>query len=151
MRLTSPAFANGEAIPQRFGRDFENHNPPLDISDIPLDTVSLVLIMEDPDVPPAAGVPIWDHWIVFNIPPDITHIPEAWKTIGVRGRGTRGELDYGGPRPPDKEHRYYFRMYAVDSLLDLPEGSTKQAVLTAITGHVLAAAELMGRFAPPVH
>lgn len=148
MQLTSPAFKNSETIPRRFGRDFENINPPLLIESVPAGTISLALIMDDPDVPPAAGVPVWDHWVVFNIPPDTTHIPEAWKPVGVRGKGTRGELDYGGPRPPDREHRYYFRVYAIDNVLDLEEGSSKQDVLDAMDGHVLASAELMGRFSP---
>lgn len=148
MKLTSLAFQYGEIIPQRFGRDFDNINPPLAIEGIPDGTISLVLIMEDPDVPATAGVPVWDHWIVFNIPPDISVIPEDWHSVCVRGKGTRGELDYGGPRPPDREHRYYFRVCALDVMLGLPEGSSKLDVLDAMQGHVLAAAELMGRFAP---
>lgn len=148
MKLTSPAFQDGEMIPPRYGRDFANVNPPLAIDDVPAGTKSLAIIMEDPDVPAAAGVPVWDHWIVFNIPPTITVIPEAWSPEGVRGKGTRGELDYGGPRPPDREHRYFFRIYALDSLLGLPEGSSKQEVLSALQGHILAEAELMGRFTP---
>ncbi len=148
MRLTSPVFRHREMIPNRFGRDFENVNPPLVIEDVPDDAVSLVLIMDDPDVPAAAGVAVWDHWIVFNIPPDTSSIPEAWVPIGIRGRGTRGELEYGGPRPPDREHRYFFRVYALDSMIDFPEGSSKQAILDGAQSHILATAELMGRFAP---
>lgn len=148
MHISSPAFAHGESIPKKYGRDFDNVNPPLGITDVPTGSKSLVLLMEDPDVPKAAGVPLWDHWVVFNIPPDTTAIPEHWTINGTRGRGTRGELDYGGPRPPDREHRYYFRLHALDTLLDLPEGATKHEVLAAMTGHVLASAELMGRFAP---
>lgn len=107
-----------------------------------------MLIMEDPDVPVAAGVPAWDHWVVFNIPADVRLIPEAWNPVGTRGKGTRGELEYGGPRPPDREHRYFFKVYALDRLLDLPEGSVKEAVLDAVNGHVVDSAELMGRYAP---
>lgn len=148
MKLTSMAFQEGEMIPTRFGRDFENINPSLAIESVPPNAASLVLIMEDPDVPEAAGVPVWDHWIVFNIHPDVSKISEAWQPSGVRGKGTRGELDYGGPRPPDREHRYYFRVYALDTMLNLPEGSSKQDVLNATQDHILATAELMGRFAP---
>lgn len=148
MQLSSPAFLNGGAIPERFGRDFENVNPPLRIDDVPAGAVSFALIMDDPDVPVAAGVPVWDHWVVFNIPPVIREIPEGWQPVGTRGKGTRGELDYGGPRPPDKEHRYFFRVYALDAMLDLPEGATKGEVLQRMAGHVLGEAELMGRFAP---
>jgi Raf kinase inhibitor-like YbhB/YbcL family protein len=148
MKLTSPAFFHGEIIPDRFGRDFENINPSLIIASVPSDAVSLIVIMEDPDVPEAAGVPVWDHWIVFNIPPEMTQIPEAWKPVGVRGKGTRGELEYGGPRPPDREHRYYFRVYALDCMLDLSEGSLKCDLLNIAEKHILASAELMGRFSP---
>lgn len=148
MKITSPAFADGETIPGRFGRDFENVNPPLVMSEVPTDAVSLILIMEDPDVPPQAGVPVWDHWVVFNIPPTVTHVDEHWSVKGTRGRGTRGELEYGGPRPPDREHRYFFKIFALDAMLDLPEGAIKQKVMAAMQGHVLASAELLGRFAP---
>lgn len=148
MELQSLAFKDGETIPQKYGRNFENINPPLAWSDVPPTARSLVLIMEDPDVPPAAGVPVWDHWVVFNIPTSITNIPEAWQGAGVRGRGGRGELEYAGPRPPDREHRYFFKLLALDTVLALPEGATKADVLAAAAGHELASAELMGRFAP---
>lgn len=148
MRLTSPAFAHGDTIPERYGREFANINPPLTITDVPSGAVSLVLIMDDPDVPEAAGVPVWIHWVVFNISPSTSTIPEAWQPTGVRGKGTRGELDYGGPRPPDREHRYFFHLLALDCMLTLPEGATAADVRAAAEGHVLAATELMGRFAP---
>ena len=148
MQITSSAFKNGEMIPDRYGQDFDNINPPLAITGVPEGTVSFALIMDDPDVPAGAGVPVWDHWVVFNIPAEITEISEGWPVNGIRGRGTRGELNYSGPRPPDKEHRYFFRVYALDKMLDLPEGAAKQQVLTAMAGHVLDEAELMGRFAP---
>jgi Raf kinase inhibitor-like YbhB/YbcL family protein len=148
MQLTSPAFTEGELIPTKYGRNFENVNPPLAWSSMPVEARSLVLIMEDPDVPAAAGVPVWDHWVVFNIPPSISEIPEAWDVVGVKGRGTRGELSYGGPKPPDREHRYFFKLLALDTLLDLPEGATKQEVLAAAGGHVIDRAELVGRFLP---
>ena len=148
MKLSSPAFENGGVIPKKYGRDFENINPPLIIHDIPDNAVSLILTMDDPDVPLAAGVPVWDHWVVFNIPPGTKTIPEAWQPTGIRGKGTRGELDYGGPRPPDKEHRYFFRLYALNAILELPEGSTKKEVVDAMAGNIIAETELMGRFAP---
>lgn len=149
MRLTSSAFLDGELIPKKYSRDAENINPPLAWSDVPDSVQTFALIMEDPDVPMAAGVPVWDHWVVWNIPGSITEIPEAWDVVGTRGKGTRGELVYGGPRPPDREHRYFFKWYALDSALELPEGSTKAELQEAMKGHVLAEAELMGRFAPP--
>ncbi len=150
MKISSSAFQNGEVIPQKYGRDFENVNPPLRIEDAPKGIVSFVLTMDDPDVPEAAGVPVWDHWVVFNIPPNILNIPERWNVEGVRGKGTRGELEYGGPRPPDKENRYFFTVYAIDTTLDLPEGATKTECLGAMACHILEKAELMGRFAPTV-
>ncbi len=148
MILTSPALKHGDMIPERYGRDFDNVNPPLIIDDVPSNAVSLVLFMKDPDVPAAAGVPVWDHWVVFNIPAETSTIPKGWATTGVRGVGTRGELDYGGPRPPDREHRYFFKLFALDTMLDLPEGSSKQQIIEEMNGHVLASSELMGRFAP---
>lgn len=148
MNLLSPAFQPGDTIPQEYGRSFRNVNPPFEISAVPADAVSLVLLMDDPDMPPAAPVPVWDHWVVFNIPPSISMIPEAWQVEGVRGKGTRGELEYGGPRPPDREHRYFFKLYVLDCLLTQPEGSSKDVVVEAMKGHVLEQAELMGRYAP---
>lgn len=148
MHLSSPAFENGATIPEKYGQNFANVNPPLGVVDVPGGAVSLVLFMDDPDVPAAAGVPVWDHWVVFNIPSTTNEIPESWTPTGVRGKGTRGFLDYSGPRPPDREHRYFFRLFALDCVLDLPEGSTKQEVTDAMHGHVIANAELMGRFAP---
>ena len=148
MNLTSPAFSHGGTIPRKYGRDFENINPPLLIEDVPTSAVSLVLFMDDPDVPKAAGVPVWDHWVVFNMSPELRQIPENWQVEGVRGIGTRGELNYGGPRPPDREHRYFFKLYALDCTLELPEGASKDEVVTAMAGHVIKTTELMGRFAP---
>ena len=149
MKLTSTAFENGETIPQKYGRDFANVNPPLSIEDVPEGAKSLVLIMDDPDVPAAAGVDVWDHWVVYNVSPLTTQIVENWNVEGMSGVGTRGEKAYGGPRPPDREHRYFFKLYALDTELDLPEGSTKAQVEKAMEGHVLEKAKLMGRFAPP--
>ena len=148
MILTSPAFEHFGKIPKEYGRDFRNVNPPLRIEGVPAGAVSLVLTMDDPDVPEAAGVPVWDHWVVFNIPATTTLIPESWYPTGVRGKGTRGEIDYGGPRPPDREHRYFFRVYALNCTIDLAEGSTKQDVLDAIRTSIVDKAELVGTFAP---
>jgi hypothetical protein len=148
MEIVSSAFNHGEQIPKIYGRDFENVNPPLGFENIPTGTASLVLFMDDPDVPEAAGVSVWDHWVVFNISPSTRQITENWNVEGVRGKGTRGELDYGGPRPPDREHRYFFKLYALDSVLDLIEGVTKQEVVVAMEGHILDQAELIGLFSP---
>lgn len=150
MELTSPAFAPNTTIPLKYTQFADNINPPLQIIGVPQGAASLALVMDDPDVPAMAGVPVWDHWVVFNIDPRITQIPEAWEVQGVRGVGTRKLLTYSGPRPPDREHRYFFKLYALDCLLDLPEGATKQEVEAAMQHHVLASAELIGRCAPQI-
>ena len=149
MKLTSTAFTLGGAIPEKYGRDFDNVNPPLTIEDVPETAQSLVLFMDDPDVPETAPVDVWDHWIVFNISPSTRQIIEGWEVEGVRGKGTRGELDYGGPRPPDRAHRYFFKLYALDTKLDLNEGVSKQEVIDVMDGHIIEQAELIGLFAPP--
>lgn len=148
MNLQSPAFVDGETIPKTYSQFGENINPPLTWNEVPDGTQSFALIMEDPDVPAAAGVPAWDHWIVWNIPSTLTEIPEDWQVIGVQGEGTRGRRVYSGPKPPDREHRYYFYLYALDTLLPLAEGSTKPQLLEAMNDHILAKAVLMGRFSP---
>lgn len=148
MRIQSAAFAHGDIIPQKYGRDFANINPPLQFAEVPASAKSLVLVMDDPDVPAAAGVTVWDHWVVFNIPPYVTEIAEGEQPPGTAGVGTRGEKVYGGPRPPDREHRYFFTLFALDCQLDIAEGASKQEVKKAMAGHVLAEAQLMGRYSP---
>ena len=88
----------------------------------------------------------WVHWLVFNIPPTTTEIQEGKEPAGVHGKGTSNNLNYHGPCPPDAEHRYYFKLYALDTMLNLPEGVTKKQVEEAMRGHVLAQTELMGRY-----
>jgi Raf kinase inhibitor-like YbhB/YbcL family protein len=103
--------------------------------------------MEDPDVPKTVRMDgIWDHWIVFNIPPKTRIIPEGEEPEGVHGKDTNGDLQYFGPCPPDREHRYYFRLFALDMPLHIPEGVTKDQVKHAMEEHILARAELMGRY-----
>ncbi len=148
MQIISPAFLQNTVIPSKYTQFEENINPPLRIEGIKEGVVSLVLIMDDPDIPAAAGVPVWDHWVVFNIPPSIREIPEHWAVQGMRGVGTRNSLDYSGPKPPDREHRYFFKVYALDAMLDLPEGATKLEVEAAMQGHILEQAVLMGLCAP---
>lgn len=147
MNLSSPAFVANASIPSTYTCDGKNISPPLTISGVPVDARSLVLIMDDPDVPAASGVKIWDHWVVFNMPPTVTDIPEATQPQGTKGKGTRGSLAYGGPCPPDREHRYFFKLYALDAMLDLPSGSSKADVESAMTGHIVEQAELVGRYA----
>lgn len=148
MQLTSPAFTEGGVIPRKYGQDHDNVNPALKIQEPPAGTQSFALWMDDPDVPPQAGVPVWVHWVIFNLPASLREIPEGGVIEGVRGQGTRGHLAYSGPRPPDREHRYFFKLFALDAVLPLSEGATKEQLLAAMEGHILETAELMGRYAP---
>lgn len=147
MQLRSPAFGHEEVIPSKYTCDGDNISPPLAIDDIPEGTVSLVLIVEDPDVPKSVREDgMWNHWVLFNIPPDTSRIGEGDAPEGVAGITTSNRLTYGGPCPPDGEHRYLFRVYALDTTIDLPEGATKLEVLAAIEGHVIESTTLMGRY-----
>lgn len=147
MKLTSPAFENEGKIPSRHTCDGENVNPALSITEVPSDAKSLVLIMDDPDVPrDIREEGMWDHWVVFNIPPGEVEIREGQEPKGRHGLGTGNNTEYFGPCPPDAEHRYFFKAYALDCELELPEKSTKRDVEAAMTGHVLDTAVLMGRY-----
>lgn len=146
MKVSSPAFTEDTSIPSPFTCDGENISPALTVGDLPEGTVSLALIMDDPDVPRnlrADG--LFVHWVEFNIPPD-ADFAENLRTVGVQGANTRGDLGYTGPCPPDREHRYFFKIYALDAELDLPEGATKEQVEAAMEGHILDQAQLMGRY-----
>ena len=147
MKLTSPAFASGQNMPVMYSCDGANINPPLKFEAVPVEARSLVLIMDDPDVPEyirADGV--WDHWIVFDIPPEVTEVHEGQMPPGVPGQGTGGDRVYVGPCPPDGAHRYCFRLYALDQELSIKPGSSKAEVVQAMRGHVLEIAELIGMY-----
>ena len=147
MQLTSPAFTHDSSIPARYTCDGDNVNPPLVIAGVPEQAVSLVLIMDDPDVPRhlrADGM--WDHWVVYNIPPGARAVAENAEPPGVPGLGTAGNRTYYGPCPPDREHRYFFKLFALDCELELAAGASKDQVEEAMAGHILAQAELMGRY-----
>lgn len=147
MQISSPAFENEGSIPSKYTCDGENISPPLLFVDVPKEAQGLVLLMDDPDVPKSVREDqMWDHWVIFNIPPTITEIAEGQNPTGTLGMNTGGRQDYGSPCPPDREHRYYFRLYALDTQLDLAPGSTKDQVETAMEGHIVASAELMGRY-----
>ncbi|MEJ2100242.1 MAG: YbhB/YbcL family Raf kinase inhibitor-like protein [Desulfobacterales bacterium] len=148
MKLTSSAFLHEKKIPAKYTCDGENVNPALSISEVPEGTQSLTLIMEDPDVPRNLRKDgMWDHWVVFNMPAELHEIQEGNEPQGTAGVGTSGETGYFGPCPPDREHRYFFKLFALDTKLDLPEKSTKAAVQNAMEGHILEQTELMGRYA----
>lgn len=153
LSLTSPAFQNQGSIPSQFTCDAENISPPLSISGVPEAAKSLVLLMDDPDIPQVfkeqRGIDSFDHWTLFNISSGTREIAQAG-SAGVRGANSSGESAYTGPCPPKEyqpsEHRYFFRLYALDTVLDLAEGATKADVLAAMAGHIIDQAELMGRY-----
>ncbi len=147
MKLTSPKFKQGERIPSLYTCCGKDVSPPLYIHDVPLQAKSLVLIMEDPDVPSFVREDqLWVHWIIFNMPISTKELKEGATPPGVQGIGTGGVTKYEGPCPPDREHRYFFKLYALDCVLSLSEGSTKEDIEKSIEGHVLEKAELMGRY-----
>ncbi len=143
MTLTSPAFSNNQPIPKKYTCDGEDINPPLEISKVPENTKSLVLIVDDPYAPFRP----FTHWLVWNINPETTLIGENSLPEGaVQGVNDFGKNSYGGPCPPSGIHRYYFKLYAIDILLNLPPSSKKSALEKAITGHILDSAELIGTY-----
>lgn len=147
MKLSSSAFEEGGRIPSKYTCDSDNVNPSLEISDVPSGAKTLALIMEDPDVPKNLRPDgMWDHWIVFNIPPDTSQIPEGKEPQGTHGEGTSGNQNYNGPCPPDREHRYFFKLFALDSTLELKEKATKPELEKAMEGHILEKTELMGTY-----
>ncbi len=147
MKLTSSAFQDHASIPPRYTCDGQDINPPLMIQDVPKGAKSLALIMDDPDVPPAVRADRnWDHWIVWNIPPDTTQIEEGKQPTAVIGRNSWGKSAYGGPAPPDREHRYFFKLFALDTKLDLPPSAGKPELEKAMQGHIVAQTQLVGRY-----
>lgn len=148
--LISTAFEQGEPIPVKYSCDGEDISPSLAWGDPPAGTQSLALIMDDPDAP----VGTWDHWILFNISPELRELEENLPITGKNqdpgtifvGNNSWGRADYGGPCPPSGTHRYFFKLYALDTTVSLLPGATKQELLSAMEGHILAEAELMGTF-----
>jgi len=147
--ITSSAFSENASIPAKYTCDGDNINPPWEIAGIDENSKSLVLIMDDPDVPRSLRRDgMWDHWVKFNIPVSGSKfvVEEGVEPAGVSGIGTSGNLGYYGPCPPDKKHRYFFKVYALDTMLNLPEGSTKKEVEDAMDGHILQRGELVGLY-----
>lgn len=140
MELTSPEFKNNQFIPAKFTCQGLDINPALEIQDMPSQVRSLALIVDDPDAP--AGT--WAHWVVFNIPP-VSRIEEN-SAPGMLGANTLGELKYHGPCPPSGTHRYFFKLYALDILLELKQGASKGALEKAMRAHILDQAELIGLY-----
>lgn len=150
MKLTSPVFAHNGKIPSKYTCDGANVSPELHISDVPTGAKSLALIFDDPDIPDFVkqkfNITVWDHWVVFNMPTSTTIIKENSQPSGIAGKNTSAGLGYQGPCPPDKEHRYFFKLYALDTTLPLKQGATKADVEKAMEGHILEKTELVGKY-----
>ena len=148
LKIEGPAFSDGGAIPSRYTCDGKDGSPELAFSGIPAGTKSLALICDDPDAPSGVFV----HWVLFDLPPLAAKLPESIPGIakpptgGVQGKNDFGKIGYGGPCPPSGTHRYEFKLYALDTELKLPAGSSKANVVAAMQGHVLAEAKLTGKY-----
>ena len=148
--LKSDAFVNGQSIPAKYSCIGRNISPALTWNDPPAGTQSLALIVDDPDAP--AGT--WVHWVLYNIPADSRSLPEDLPVKGKNvdptaiyfGKNSSGNIRYDGPCPPSGTHRYFFKLYALDTTLSLSPGASKDQLLNAMKGHILAQGELMGTF-----
>ena len=142
--LSSSAFIQSQAIPVKYTCDDQDVSPPLQWSEPPQGTQSFALICDDPDAP----VGTWVHWVLFNIPAETRELPEQALPPGgsVDGKNSWGRTGYGGPCPPGGTHRYFFKLYALDTTLDLPAGVDKAKLLKAMEGHILGQADLMGTY-----
>lgn len=148
MKLESSAFSANSMIPSRYTCDGVDSSPPLSWDEPPAETHSLALICDDPDAPMGT----WVHWVLYDIPPTTRQLPEQVPAqaqvagAGNQGRNDFGKLGYGGPCPPGGTHRYFFKLYALDQMLNLKAGATKAEVEKAMQGHILENAELVGRY-----
>ena len=148
LSISSSAFQDRGPIPTEYTCDGEDISPPLAWTGVPAGTASLVLIVDDPDAP----VGVWDHWIVFDIPPDLTGLPEAvpaGETLpdgGIHGSNSWNRMSYGGPCPPSGTHRYMFKLYALDTTLGLKPGANKKSVESAMQDHILAETQILGTY-----
>lgn len=146
--LQSDAFEQDQVIPRKHGYKNGNSSPPLHISGIPPGTKSLALIMDDPDAMGAVGK-VWVHWVVWNIDPSDADFSESTvPQSAIEGQTDFGHTGYGGPAPPDKEHTYIFKLYALDTKLDLPDTSDKNMIQDAMKNHIIEESTLQGRYAP---
>lgn len=148
MLITSPAFSEGELIPSKYTCDGSNFSPPLNWQDAPPSAKSFALICDDPDAPRGT----WVHWILFNLPSNVHALPEHIPAQEIIAGGAKQGINdshstgYDGPCPPGGTHRYYFKLYALDTMLEIKPGITKVDLLKAMQGHILAEAQLMGRY-----
>ncbi|MBW7886092.1 MAG: YbhB/YbcL family Raf kinase inhibitor-like protein [Caldilineaceae bacterium] len=147
--LESPAFHHGEPIPRAYSCDGRDLSPPLEWKETPQGVRSFALIVDDPDAPRG----VWVHWVIFNIPAECSALPEGVSTLPALPDGARNgqnswrRTGYGGPCPPSGVHRYFFKLYALDTMLDLPSSAGKDELLRAMQGHIIGQAELMGTYA----
>lgn len=141
-KITSEAFSDGGEIPAKYTCDGGNINPPLEIGNVPKSAKSLAIAVEDPDAPSGT----WDHWIKWNVPASTSVIMEGQDPQGASGKGSGGNTKYQGPCPPEGEHRYIFKVFALDTLLSLKSGSSKKDLEEAMEGHIIGKAEIMGRY-----
>lgn len=148
IKITSAAFREGEMIPRKYTCDGDDVSPPLAWSGVPPEAKSVALINDDPDAP----VGTWVHWVLFNLPADITELPEGVPpnlelgSGAKQGRNDFRRIGYGGPCPPGGTHRYFFKLYALDTALPLPAGATKAELLRVMQGHILAEGQLIGKY-----
>jgi len=144
LQLTSDAFANGQSIPAKYSCIGKNISPALTWTEPPSGTQSFALIVDDPDAPMGT----WVHWILYNIPADSRSLQEGFSPQDPisAGKNSSSHLSYDGPCPPSGTHRYYFKLYALDSAFNLSPGANKDQLLKAMDGHILAQSELMGTF-----
>lgn len=148
LKVTSTAFKDGGMIPPKYTADGANVSPPLTIKGIPSNAKSLALICDDPDAPRGTFV----HWVIYNWPAKTGTLPEnippkpKLANGALQGKNDFGNIGYGGPAPPSGTHRYYFKAYALDVMLDLKPGATKSQLEDAMKGHILARGQLMGRY-----
>jgi Raf kinase inhibitor-like YbhB/YbcL family protein len=149
LTLTSPAFEEGAPIPVKYTCDGEDISPPLEWRDPPTSTASFALVVDDPD----AGATTWIHWVIYDLPAEVRQLREGVPTEGrlpsgaAQGQNSWPKIGYGGPCPPSGTHRYFFSLYALDTLLGADAGLTQSELLQAMEGHLLAQAQLMGTYA----
>ncbi len=146
--ITTPAFDDGGMIPEKYTCDGENISPPLNWTKGAIETKSYALISDDPDAPMGT----WVHWVIYDIPPYTTNLPEnipkdeTLKNGPKQGTNDFGKIGYGGPCPPGGIHRYFFKIYALDKMLELKPGLRKKELLNAMEGHILAQGKLIGKY-----
>ena len=144
IQITSTAFTEGGKIPRLYTCDDQNVSPPLAWTGVPTNTVSLALIMDDPDAPSGT----WVHWVLYNLPSTLIGLDQGKSGGGTDGKNDFGQLGYGGPCPPrGSNHRYFIKIYALDATIELKAGATKAQVENTMKGHILAQGQLMGRYA----